>query len=275
MFEIILPGLILGVFALISASGLYAASKKFYVYEDPRIEKVTDMLPGANCGGCGFAGCAAFAENVVTTMSLNPTCPVADEAQLDRIAEFLGMEKAVTEKQVASLMCNGTYDHSKTMMEYTGIEDCWAAMLVTDTTKSCAFSCLGLGSCVRACGFDAMRIENGIVVINDEKCTGCGMCVPACPKNILHMRPYSKRTTVTCFNTDKGADARKACSVACIGCMKCEKVCEDDAIHVTHFLAKITYDKCTNCGKCVEVCPTDAIEIRGEEVIAHVAAQVV
>jgi RnfABCDGE-type electron transport complex B subunit len=271
MLEIIIPGLILGGFALISASGLLVASKKFYVFEDPRIEQVNEMLPAANCGGCGFAGCQAFAEHLVTNEDTDANCPVASGEEMQSILAFLGREAEMAERIVASLMCNGTHDHSKLQMEYTGIEDCWAATLVTDSTKSCAFSCIGLSSCVRACNFDAMKIEDGIVVIDDEKCTGCGMCIPTCPKNILHMRPYAKNTTVTCFNTDRGADARKACSVACIGCMKCEKVCEHDAIHVKDFLAKIDYQKCTNCGDCVEACPTNAIEIRGQEV--HVATE--
>jgi len=268
MMELIIPGLVLGSFALISASGLYFASKKFYVYEDPRIEEVTQMLPGVNCGGCGYAGCAAFAENVITKMSLATVCPVASPEAMKSIGQLLGLEAAVGEKKVASLMCNGTPEHTRYSMEYRGITDCWAAMLVSDTTKNCAYSCLGLDSCVRACSFDAMRIENGIVVINDEKCTGCGMCIPACPKNILHLRPYSKKVTVSCLNTDRGPEARKACSVACIGCGKCEKVCEDDAIHMANFLAKIDYAKCTNCEKCVEACPTNSIIVRGELVHA-------
>ncbi|MBD3225786.1 MAG: RnfABCDGE type electron transport complex subunit B [Caldithrix sp.] len=272
MPDIVIAGLVLGGFALISSSGLLYASKKFYVYEDPRIEEVTELLPGANCGGCGFAGCSAYAEHVVKEGSLEDPCPVADSETMAKIGEVLGLQVESSEKMVASLMCHGTVQNSELMMDYEGIEDCWAAMLVADTTKACAFACLGLGSCVEACPFDAMHLENGIVVIDDEKCTGCGICIPTCPKNILHMRPYSKKVTVTCNNTDKGADARKACKVACIGCMKCEKVCEDDAIHVNNFLAKIDYNKCTNCEKCVEVCPTNSIQIRGQEV--HVAADV-
>lgn len=262
MFEILIPGLILGGFALISSTGLYMASKKFYIYEDPRIREVTEMLPGANCGGCGFAGCAAYAEYVVNENSLSKPCPVADDETMSQIGALLGLAAETGEKKVASLMCKGTSQNCKSMMEYKGIEDCWAATLVADTTKACSFSCLGLASCVRACSFDAMYIEDGIVVIDDEKCTGCGMCISTCPKNLLHMRPKAKTVTVTCFNTDRGAEARKACAVACIGCMKCEKVCEDDAIHVTNFLAKIDYEKCTLCEKCVEACPTISIEIR-------------
>jgi electron transport complex protein RnfB len=262
MIEILIPGLILGGFALISSTGLFIASRKFYVYEDPRIAEVTEMLPGANCGGCGFAGCSAYAEFAVINNSLDKPCPVADDETMSQIGALLGLAADTGEKKVASLKCKGTSDNCKLVMDYRGIEDCWAAMLVGDSTKACSFSCLGLGSCVRACAFDAMRIENGIVVIDDEKCTGCGMCISSCPKGILHMRPKNKTTTVTCFNTDRGADARKACSVACIGCTKCEKVCEDDAIHVTDFLAVIDYDKCTMCGKCIEVCPTNSIESR-------------
>jgi len=262
MFEILIPGLILGGFALISSTGLYIASKKFYVYEDPRIAEVTEILPGANCGGCGFAGCAAYAEYAVTENSLSKPCPVADDETMSQIGALLGLAAEAGERKVASLMCKGAVQNCKSVMEYKGIEDCWAAVLVADTTKACAFSCLGLNTCVRACSFDAMRIEDGIVVIDDEKCTGCGMCISTCPKNLLHMRPKAKTTTVTCFNTDRGADARKACAVACIGCLKCEKVCEDDAIHVTDFLAKIDYGKCTLCGKCVEACPTNSIESR-------------
>ncbi|MBN2426272.1 MAG: RnfABCDGE type electron transport complex subunit B [Calditrichaceae bacterium] len=271
MLEIIIPGLILGGFALISASGLLVASKKFYVFEDPRIAEVNEMLPGANCGGCGFAGCLAFAEHLVKNEDTDAICPVASGEEMQKILAFLGREAAVGEKMVASLMCNGTHDNCKSQMDYAGIEDCWAATLVTDSTKACSFACIGLGSCVKACNFDAMHIENGIVVIDDEKCTGCGLCVPACPKNLLHMRPYKKYITVACYNTDRGADARKACTVACIGCLKCEKACNYDAIHVNNFLAKIDYQKCTNCGDCVTVCPTNSIIIRGQEV--HVAVE--
>jgi len=262
MIEILIPGLILGGFALISSTGLFIAAKKFYVYEDPRIAEVTGLLPGANCGGCGFAGCAAYADYVVANNTLNKPCPVADDETMSQIGALLGLAATSAEKKVASLMCKGTSQNCKLVTEYTGIEDCWAAMLVNDTTKACSFSCLGLSTCVRACAFDAMRIEEGIVVIDDEKCTGCGMCISSCPKNILHMRPKNKIITVTCFNTDRGAESRKACAVACIGCMKCEKACEDDAIHVNNFLAKIDYIKCTLCEKCVEACPTNAIEIR-------------
>ena len=266
MLDIMIPGLVMSGFALVFSSGLLYASKKFYVYEDPRIDELEALLPAANCGGCGLAGCRAFAENAVKNGNLDITCPVADSEAMEAIANVLGIKSSSSDKQVATLMCHGTHENSKEIMEYAGIEDCWAATLVADTTKACAFSCLGLSSCVRACAFDAMKIENGIVVIDEEKCTGCTLCVPACPKYLLHMRPASSEVIVSCFNTDRGADARKVCKVACIGCMKCEKVCPHDAIHVNNFLALVDYEKCANCYDCVEACPTDSIQIRGKEV---------
>ncbi len=271
MNEILIPGLILGVFAFISASGLVFASKKFYVYEDPRIDRVEALLPGANCGGCGFAGCRAYAENIVQNMNLDTVCPVADKDQMEKIAQLLGLEVGASVKKVATLRCNGTHDHSPLQMEYFGIEDCWAAHLVADSTKNCAFACLGFGSCVTVCSFDAMRIENGIVVIDEEKCAGDGLCIKACPKDLLYLRPYDKKTAVACRNTDRGADARKVCSVACIGCMKCVKVCDDEAITVTNFLAFIEHSECSDCRKCMEACPTGAIQIQGNKVYATTA----
>ncbi len=266
MLEILLPGFILAGFALISATGLFVASKKFYVYEDPRINQVEALLPGANCGGCGFAGCRALAEHMVNQQTVEPPCPVAEAAIMQQVAEILGLEAPVQEKQVATLLCKGTHENSPLAADYRGIQDCWAAMVVSDTLKDCAFACLGLGSCVQVCNFNAMHIENGIVVVDETKCTGCGICLTHCPKNLLILRPVSAQTVVTCSNTDRGPEARKACKVACIGCMKCQKVCEQQAIFVEQFLAKIDYEKCTNCGECVEACPTGAIEMRGQEV---------
>lgn len=263
LFDILIPGLILGGFALISSTGLLFASKKFHVDEDPRIEEVAELLPAANCGACGYTGCTAYAEHIVSKMDLNTPCPVADEESLQAIAELLNLEAPVGEKTVASLMCNGTDENAKLVMDYRGIRDCWAATLVADSTKACAYSCIGLGSCLPACNFDALHLKDGIIEVDEENCTGCGQCVSACPKNVLHMRPVSKTVTVTCSNFDKGPDVKKACAVVCFACQKCVKVCDDDAITVENSLAKIDYSKCTLCEKCIEECPTNAIQIKG------------
>ncbi len=268
MLEILLPASILAGVALISASGLFLASKKFYVYEDPKIDQIEALLPGANCGGCGFAGCRSLAEFMVNENTVEQPCPVAEAEIMAQIAEILGLEAPIQEKQVATLLCRGTHQNSALAMDYRGIEDCWAAVIVTDSLKDCAFSCLGLGSCVRACNFGAMHIENGIVVIDETTCTGCGICLEHCPKNLLVLRPISSQTIVSCSNTDRGPEARKACQVACIGCLKCTKVCTHQAIFVEDFLARINYQQCTNCGECVQACPTNAIEFRGKEIYA-------
>jgi len=259
MTELIIPGLILGGFALISSTGLYYAAQKFFVEEDPRIGKVTGHLPGANCGGCGFAGCANYAEHIVQEISLDVTCPVADPESMAQVARILGIEAGTSQKRVASLMCQGTSDKTTKIMDYRGISDCWAFMLVADSPKACAFSCLGLGSCVAACPFGAMEIRDGIVHIDEKSCTGCGLCIETCPKNILHLRPVNKRITVTCHNQDKGVEAKNACLSACIACLKCQKSCEFEAITIEGFLAKIDYEKCQSCGSCIEVCPVQAI----------------
>jgi len=268
MAEILIPGLILGAFAFVSAGGLLIASKKFYVYEDPRIDQVEALLPGANCGGCGFAGCRAYAEHAVNDMKLEPPCPVASVEQMNQIAQLLNLEIASEDRKVVALICNGHNGHSKPQVDYKGIDDCWAALLVTDTIKSCVFACLGLGSCVRVCSFGALQVKDGIVAVDEEKCKGCGICVSACPKELLRLIPANTRVLVTCSNEDRGADARKACAVACIGCMKCEKVCQDEAIHVENFLARIDYDKCSACGKCVDACPTHSIVMKGGRIYA-------
>lgn len=163
------------------------------MYEDPRIDEVEALLPGANCGGCGYAGCRALAEHIVNDHTVDTQCPVAEPIVMEKIADLLGLEASVQEKQVATLLCKGTHENSALAMDYRGIQDCWAAVIVADSIKDCAFACLGLGSCVQACNFDAMRIENGIVVIDEEKCTGCGICISHCPKNLLVLRPVSQK----------------------------------------------------------------------------------
>ena len=250
---------------LIFAVVLYFVAQKFKVEEDPRIGIVESILPGANCGGCGHAGCHAFAENLVKAPGMeNFYCPVGGNPVMARIAEALG--RAVEEKapMVAVMRCNGTFANRARTNDYDGYASCkvMASLYAGDT--ACRYGCLGKGDCEAACQFDAIHVdpETGIAVVNEDKCTACGACVKACPKDILELRAKgfkNRRVFVSCINRDKGAATRKACSVGCIGCGKCAKTCPFEAITVENNVAYIDFAKCKICRKCVEVCPTGAI----------------
>ncbi|PRY96972.1 Fe-S cluster domain-containing protein [Marinilabilia salmonicolor] len=244
---------------------LYLASQKFKVFEDPRIDQVEEALPAANCGGCGFPGCRAFAEALVKADDISDlNCPVGGPDVMSTVAEILGKEVGKTDPMVAVVRCNGTCEHRPRLNEYEGATSCAVAAALYGGETGCSFGCYGLGDCVEACDFEAMYMdeETGLPVIIEDNCVACGACVDACPKDIIELRkkgPKSRRIFVSCVNQDKGAVAKKACDVACIGCGKCEKVCPFDAITIENNLAYIDYDKCRLCRKCVPVCPTNAI----------------
>lgn len=243
---------------------LYLVAQKFKVIEDPRIDEVNDLLPGANCGGCGFAGCRALAEAIVKQESLEGlNCPVGGSDAMNAIAGFMGLEAGEAEPMIAVIRCNGTSENAPDKVLYEGASSCAFATSLAAGQSGCPNGCLGLGDCVAACNFDAIDIDpiTGLPVVND-KCVACGACVTACPRNVIELRPKGKkdrRIYVCCVNTEKGAPARKNCSVACIGCGKCVKTCPFDAITLENNLAYIDPAKCKLCRKCVEVCPTGAI----------------
>ncbi len=255
-YSILVVGLIGLVFGLI----LSYAGEKLKVEVDPRIEEVNDALPGANCAGCGFTGCMAFAEAVVEGKASPSGCPVGGDDTATKVSEILGLEADSTDKQIAFVKCGGTCDKAKDKYNYYGYNDCNAAsILAGGSKKGCNFGCMGLGSCVSKCNFDAIHIVDGVAKVDIEKCVGCKACIPACPKTLIDMVPEKIKVHVNCNSNDKGKDVKANCSVGCIGCKLCEKECKFDAIHVTDFLAKVDYDKCKNCGMCVKVCPTNAI----------------
>lgn len=255
----------LGAIGLISAIVLFVASKKFAVYEDPRIGEVAEVLPQANCGGCGYPGCAGFAEACVKAGSLEgKLCPVGGQPVMARVAAILGLEAASAEPKVAVVRCNGSCEHRPRTTRYDGVSSCAVANATYGGETDCTFGCLGCGDCVDACQFDAIHMnpETGLPEVDENACTACGACVKACPRRIIELRPKGKnnrRVYVSCVNKDKGAQTRKACSVGCIGCGKCVKVCPFEAITLENNLAYIDPAKCKLCRKCEAECPQRAI----------------
>ena len=255
----------LSLLALTASIILYFVAQKFKVFEDPRIDEIQDVLPAANCGGCGFAGCRNFAEALVkadTFEGLN--CPVGGSEVMEQAAKILGKEAPVVDPLVAVLLCNGTPEYRQRSSRYDGAKDCRITHNLYIGETDCSYGCLGNGDCVRACAFDAMYMDatTELPVIIDDKCVACGACVKACPRDILELRKKAKKDRkiyVACSNCDKGGPARRACKVACIGCGKCVKVCNFDAITIENNLAYIDATKCTFCRKCVTECPTNAI----------------
>ena len=275
--------LVLGLIALLAAVLLYAVSKKFAVKTDPRVGEVTSLLPGANCGGCGFAGCANMAEALVKGAD-NGTieglrCPVGGDAVMAQVAQHLGMEATKSEPMVAVVRCNGTCEHRPRIVEYDGLQTCAAVNASGRGETACGYGCLGCGDCTRACQFDAIHMnpETGLPEVDEDKCTACGACAKACPRHIIELRkkgPRGMRIYVQCVNKDKGAVARKGCEVACIGCGKCQRTCQFDAITIENNLSYIDYNKCRLCTKCVSESPTGAIIQVGGRKVAKKAAVV-
>ncbi|MDR2804909.1 MAG: RnfABCDGE type electron transport complex subunit B [Dysgonamonadaceae bacterium] len=264
--EFLLPAVIaLGGMGILSAIILYFVSKKFEVQEDPRIAEIYALLPAANCGGCGHPGCSGFAVACTKASTLEGLlCPVGGAETMNRIAAILGQSAVVCEPAIAVVHCNGSCENRARTNIYDGTNRCAVASALYSGETGCSYGCLGWGDCVTVCQFTAIRInpETQLPEVDETKCTACGACVKACPKQLIQLRKKgldSHRIYVGCRNKDKGAVARKACSVACIGCSKCQKTCEFGAIVVMDNLAFINDTQCTLCGKCVRECPTASI----------------
>lgn len=264
--NIIVASLItLGVIGLVAAIVLYFVAQKFKVEEDPRIDEVESVLPGANCGGCGFPGCHGFADACVKSPSLDgKLCPVGGQPVMSKIATILGMSVADAKPKVAVVRCNGSCANRPKKNLFDGAKSCRISNQLYAGETGCSFGCLGYGDCVDVCKFDAIKINpnTGLPEVDDDKCTACGACAKICPKRIIELRDKgvkNRRVFVSCVNKDKGAVARKACSAACIGCGLCAKNCPFNAIKVENYLAYIDFNLCRLCRKCVAVCPTGAI----------------
>ncbi len=257
--EILIPALAVGATGLVFGGLLGFASIVFKVDKDERIDAICEILPGANCGGCGYAGCSALAEAIVTKGEEAAKCNLMTNEKNKTICSIMGKAASAVVHKKAKLKCNGTCDVCSNRYDFSGIDNCQDAYLLNGGPKSCEYGCMGLESCVAVCEYGALTIKDGIAHIDGEKCIGCGRCTKVCPKNLLELVPSDKKYTVSCSSKDKGVTVKNYCSAGCIGCKMCEMKCEADAIHVADNLAVIDYSKCTSCGMCAEVCPKNII----------------
>ncbi len=260
MTNLLVPILTMGGLGLLFSVGLVFAYKKLRVEEDPRVEKIAEILPQANCGACGFSGCRNFAEAVVKGSASPSSCPVGGEQVAKQIAETLGISAGEVIKKVARIHCRGTWQAAKPRGNYAGIPTCLGAQLIGGN-KLCSYGCLGLGDCVRACLFDAMFMnEDGLPEVREDKCTACGKCVEACPRNIIELHPLSHKIIVFCRSKDRGAVSKKACHNACIACGICARAAPEAIIMENNLAKIIDYNKIKDEQVLeIEKCPTGAI----------------
>ena len=268
--DIVIAIAILGGLGLAFGLVLAAASKVFYVETDPRLDQLNECLPGANCDGCGFAGCGAYAEAVLKGEAPVGKCASGGNEAAKAMAAIMGVEAGEVTRKVALVRCSGarTYDAegnltqgAKMKATYEGFHDCLAASRVGGSGPlSCKFGCLGYGSCTKVCKYGAISVKNGVAVVDEDLCVGCMACAQVCPRKIITAVEPSQNVIIACNSLAKGAVTNRACTVGCIGCGKCMKNCPSGAITITNNLAQIDSSKCTNCGECAKVCPKGLIK---------------
>lgn len=249
--------LILGGLGLFFGAALAVASRIFAVPKDERLDRITEALPGANCGGCGYAGCGTYAQAVLDGADCS-LCPVGGEEVGNQLCDIMGVERKKNTRLTALVRCSGGI-RALNKYEYAGITDCNAAMKIAGGPKECVFGCIGLGTCVASCAFSAISVLDGVAVVDHERCTGCLKCTKVCPKNIIAPVPYYADVNIACSSHDKGSSLRRLCEIGCLGCRICEKLCQYGAITIRENLAHIDFDKCTGCGDCAEKCPRKLI----------------
>lgn len=254
--ELLIPFLVVGAIGGFFGIMLGIAAKFWKVEKDERIDRILGHLPGANCGGCGFSGCGAFAEAVVKGKAPSDGCKVCDNAARESIDEIMGVKGGKYEKYVSIVACSGV--NAKTRQEFRGALDCLSVAKIGGE-RLCPYACIGLGTCVESCKFGAISVVNGIAKVNDDLCTACGACARACPMHLIKIKPKNS-VYVACSSKDAGRRVRDICDAGCIGCRICEKTCQNDAIKVIDNLAVIDGEKCTGCGACIEKCPRGIIK---------------
>ena len=268
--DILIAIAILGGLGMVFGLVLASASKVFYVETDPRLDQLNECLPGANCGGCGFAGCGAYAEAVLKGEAPVGKCASGGNEAAKAMAAIMGVEAGEVTRKVALVRCSGarTYDAegnltkgAKMKATYEGFHDCLAASRVGGSGPlSCKFGCLGYGSCTKVCKYGAISVKNGVAVVDEDLCVGCMACAQVCPRKIITAVEPSQNVIIACNSLAKGAVTNRACTIGCIGCGKCMKNCPSGAITITNNLAQIDSSKCTNCGECAKVCPKGLIK---------------
>ncbi len=260
MSGILLATIIVGATGCLIGLFLTFAAKKFYVEVDEREEAILEALPGNNCGGCGYAGCASLAHAIATGEAPVSQCPVGGEVVAERIASIMGVESSSQERKVAFVRCNGSCETAKEVYNYSGSSDCSAVSeLPNSGPKACNYGCLGRGSCEKVCDFNAIHVIDGVAKVNRENCVACGKCVNICPQHIIDLIPYDSPTEVGCSSKEPGKVVMKVCASGCIACHLCEKNCPNGAIKVIDNVAVIDHDKCNGCKICVEKCPKKVI----------------
>lgn len=257
--EIPITVLVLGAIAFLFGLLLALAAKKFAVQKDPRIDQIVEHLAGANCGGCGFSGCAAYAKAVVEEGAEVGRCPVISSDANGKIAAIMGVEIKESVRMRAQVLCSGNYQTANYKYLYRGLADCHSVSRLGNGPKECSYGCIGLGSCVNACPFDAIQLKDGAAIVSYDQCRACGMCVSACPQNLIELVPFESRYWVACKSKDKGSVVRAHCQVGCIGCGICAKNCPNQAITFVDNIAHIDYTLCDHCGLCAEKCPRKII----------------
>lgn len=260
MEEILVPAALVGGLACLLAVVLTAAHRFMSKKRDDRQSELLEILPGINCGGCGFPGCEAYAKALAEGKTDSTAlCAPGKKEVAQKIAGVLGTTAVEVKEQKAFIRCVGDCNRNKTRGEYKGISSCAARNIAFGGEKSCTQGCLGGGDCAAVCPVDAIYMENRIAAVDTQKCIGCGACITVCPNRIIALIDLSSRVAVACSNTDKGNETRKKCDVGCIACLKCQKICPSDAVAVQNNLSRIDYEKCIRCGKCAEVCPVKCI----------------